>query len=169
MDCGVPLYSRADGGSVTATWGDEHELLTGDVPAYLEIAVGATPATMRAAGLAYVLAPKTRFSFGCSSTPSVAHGRPFPTLMLESGNVRVSGRPSARRQPAAAVVVREAGFTSRPRRRVSFTVARDASRRIDTVRVTRGRVTARHLFFSGLTFPCTTGKTIRVGPRGLLR
>ena len=169
MDCGVPLYSRAQGGPVTATWGDEREVLTGDVPAYLGIVVGATPVTMRAGGLAYLLAPKTRFSFSCSSTPSVAHGRPFPTLVLESGSVRVSGRPSARRQPAAAVVVREAGFNSRPRRPVSFTVARDASRRVDTVRVTRGTVTARHLFFSGLTFPCKTGKTIRVGPRGLLR
>jgi hypothetical protein len=88
--------------------------------------------------------------------------------MLESGSVRVSGRPSAARQPAAAVVVREAGFTSRARRPVSFTVTRDARRRIDTVRVSRGTVTARHLFFSGLTFPCTTGKTLRVGPRGLL-
>lgn len=62
----------------------------------------------------------------------------------------------------------KAGFTSSPRQRVSFTVRRDARRRIDTVRVTRGRVTARHLFFSGLTFPCTSGKAIRVGPRGLL-
>src|SRR4051794_17816503 len=34
MHCGVPLYSRADGGAVTATWGDEREVLTGDVPAY---------------------------------------------------------------------------------------------------------------------------------------
>ena len=65
-------------------------------------------------------------------------------------------------------MVREAGFTSNGRRPVGFTVARDARRRIDTVRVSRGRVTARHLFFSGLTFPCTTGKTIRVGRRGLL-
>ena len=168
MDCGVPLYSRADGGTVTATWGDEHEVLTGDVPAYLDIRVGSAPVTMQAGGLSYALSPNTRFSFSCSSTPSIARSRPFPTLMLESGSVRVSGRPSAARQPAAAVVVREAGFTSRARRPVSFTVTRDARRRIDTVRVSRGTVTARHLFFSGLTFPCTTGKTLRVGPRGLL-
>src|SRR4051794_13264365 len=34
MDCGVPLYSRTEGGTVTATWGDESEVLSGDVPAY---------------------------------------------------------------------------------------------------------------------------------------
>lgn len=106
---------------------------------------------------------------GCSSTPSIRRGRPFPTLMLESGTVRVSGRPRGARQPAAAVVVREAAFTSDDRRAVTFTVTRDARRRIDTVRATRGTVTARHLFFSGLSFPCTTGKTFRVGRRGLLR
>ena len=168
MDCGVPLYSPAEGGTVTATWGDEHEVLTGDVPAYLGIVVGRAPVTMHAGGLSYALSPKSRFSFSCSSTPSVRRGRPFPTLILESGTVDVSGRPSGARQPAAAVVVQEAGFTSSPSRRVSFTVTRNARRHIDTVHVTRGRVTARHLFFSGLTFPCTTGKTIRVGPRGLL-
>lgn len=168
MDCGVPLFAPMQGGPVTATLGDERFALADEVPAYLPVVVGAAPVTVKANGLTYAFGAGARFVLSCSSTYSVAHGRPYPSLMLDAGEVRVSGTPSGKRQPAAAVVVREAGFNSKMHEHVEFKVTRDPKTRIDTVRVTDGTITARHLFASGLEFPCTTGRTIRVGPHGLL-
>jgi hypothetical protein len=167
--CGVPLFAPLHGGPVTTIWDSEPQVLTTDVPAWMPLVNGAGETSFRHLGVTYTLSPGARLRFDCSSVNSVAGARPFPTIMLESGRVRVSGTPQGARQPATTVYTREASLGSRSRERVDYVVERDARRGIASMRVQVGRTLEATRTFSGAAFPCTRGRTIRVSRTGIVR
>jgi hypothetical protein len=167
--CGVPLFAPMRGGRVTASWDDRQEVLTREVPGWLPLVNGDSEATFTHLGISYTLSPGARVQFDCSSVNSVDRGRPFPTIFLESGRVRISGRPHGRRQVATTVYTREASLGSRSRERVDYVVERDAKRGVSSLQATVGRTIEATRTFSGAAFPCTRGRTIRVSRKGLLR
>ena len=166
--CGVPLFAALRGGPVTTIWDAEPQVLTTDVPAWMPIVNGAGMTSFRHLGVTYTLSPGARLKFDCSSVNSVAGARPFPTIILESGRVRVNGTPHGARQPATTVYTLEASLGSRSRERVDYVVERDARRGITSMRAQVGRTLEATRTFSGAAFPCTRGKTIRVSRRGLV-
>jgi hypothetical protein len=169
--CVVPVGMRLQGGPVTVLWDGRRHVMTKEMPGWLEVINGPAKASFKLAGVIYTMAPHTRATLHCSLVFSVDRRRWFATLLLQSGAVRVSGKPRGRAQPATNVATPEASFGSRSRERVDFRVMRNAKRRISTMRVRIGRTTEATRIVGGVgaSFPCTRGKSIRVSRRGVIR
>jgi hypothetical protein len=169
--CRIPPGMRLQGGPVTVPWDGEKQVLAEEMPGWVSVINGPVKTTFKLAGITYTLAPHTRATLHCSIVFSVDRRRWFASLLLQSGKVRVSGKPRGKAQPATNVVTPEAGFGSRSRESVDFEVERNTRRRVSTMRVRIGRTTeATRVIGAGTaSFPCTRGKLIRVSAGGVIR
>ena len=121
-------------------------------------------------GLRHELSEGSEFSVWCAGLNALHRGKTFPTLQLDKGAVRISGRPSTKRQFAAVVTTQEGLLGSRSQERVAITVTRNKGRRVSTLRMHKGRTGTvtpllQHLGGS----PCTAGKVLSVNWRGVIR
>lgn len=117
-------------------------------------------------GLTYTASAGSRFSFTCGAINAVTTTNLYPTIMLTTGSIRVTGRPTGRHQLAALIATDEAGLGNRAQERVDFTVARDARRKVATIRMRVGRTGGITPRDSDAVSPCTSGSSLRIDHRG---
>src|SRR4051794_33225325 len=161
---------RATGGAVRSRPGQQVPNLTlsGVVPAYFNFTTGDQATTVFLNGLAYDIAPHSFARMDCVQFFSSHGAFLVPTLLLLNGSATVSGRPH--KQFSAALGTPQATFRSLNHEKVRFTVTENANKHIAEMSVKTGRtLQATHLIGGGADFPCTTGRTVKVGRHGLIR
>ena len=139
-----------------------------------ELGLGATTSnpggavTFTVHGVTYQVAKGSRFEMTCSGVGVIQRGRFFPTLVLHSGSVRVTGTPRGRHQLAATIFTPEGNLGSRNRERIDMTVTRRGT--VSTMRVARGASTGiTPLFHGAKTSPCTSGSALSINRAGQIR
>jgi hypothetical protein len=169
--CGFRPAMRSDGGPVKAYWGKARWTMEAGVPAYINFRVlSKTPITATWNGLTYTIAPGSLARFDCVGFITSRGIIGVPMLFIVEGRARVEGKPRDNAQIASAIVTREGTFRSLTRERVDFTVKRNATQRLATLSVERGRtLQVSHIIGSGRSYPCTPGRSITVGRRGVVK
>ena len=144
--------------------------LTGVVPTYSDFTTPNTGGTLivKLNGLIYAFGPNTTARFDCITFFSNRGPFLVPAVFVGKGDVTVSGKPV--RQFSTAVVTPEGTFRSLNREAVNFVISREARAKVSQMNVVKGK-TLEVTSLQGVSgnFPCTPGRSIRVGRHGPIK
>jgi hypothetical protein len=124
-------------------------------------------------GVRWTLKRGSQFTLTCTGLSDDFHGRAFPALFLDRGDLRAKGRPHGG-LPAVTVVTSEGNLGMRRAERTDLEVSRNPRRQVSRMHVRRGDSGQITTFFKGVhngqqSSPCTSGHSLSVNRWGVIR
>jgi hypothetical protein len=127
-------------------------------------------ARVRCAGITVTARKGTEFAIGCGGLSDYNHRRLFQLVLLDSGTVRLQGRPRGAASFAAAAETLEGNLGMRRPERADLTVTHNKHRLVSTMHVRKGssgQITPT--FHGAKSSPCTNGSKLSVNLHGHIR